>query len=55
MGFEGVWMAKTMLGCSVFFLSPVSGPCCHPVLSGLSILPCRGTELVLCGGWKGQG
>lgn len=27
-----------MLGCSVFFLLPllVSGPCCHPVLSGLS-------------------
>lgn len=45
-------MAKTMLGCSGFFCFPslVSGPCCNPVVFGLSILLYWGAELMLCVG-----
>lgn len=54
---RGVLMAKIMLGSSDFFCPHHWSLVlvCHPVLSGLSILQCWGTELVLHEDWKGQG
>lgn len=53
MGFEGGRMEKVMLGCGGFLCSSSLSP--SLLVSGRSILPRWGAELVLCRGREGQG